>query len=164
VNLADRFWAKVDRRGPGECWLWTGSVNPKGYGSIRVGSRTDGTRSTVSVHRLAYQLANGGIPEGEGYHGICVLHQCDTPRCCNPNHLFLGTQADNVADRETKGRGHWVASKGEAHGRSKLSARDVLVIRAESTRGVAGRTLAGRHGVSTALVSLIINRKVWQHI
>lgn len=89
----ERFWAKVDRRGPDDCWEWTAGCNRKGYGKFSL----DG--ATRQSHRISWELANGQIPEG-----LCVLHRCDNPPCCNPAHLFLGTHADNHADRSLKGR------------------------------------------------------------
>ena len=91
LTIQERFWSKVDRSG--ECWLWT-AAKVQGYGSF------DGRRA----HRVAWELAYGPIPKGVGYHGTCVLHRCDTPACVNPAHLRLGTQADNMADRDAKGR------------------------------------------------------------
>lgn len=90
--IEDRFWAKVDRGG--ECWLWTAGRDSSGYGSLRTG------HTKVSAHRLSWQLHHGQIPPGQN-----VLHRCDNPRCVRPDHLFLGTQADNVADMVAKGRG-----------------------------------------------------------
>ena len=87
LTIQERFWSKVDRSG--KCWLWTASRNSSGYGKF------DGE----GAHRVAWRLAYGVIP-----YGACVLHRCDMPRCVNPAHLWLGTQADNVADMVAKGR------------------------------------------------------------
>jgi HNH endonuclease len=75
------------------CWLWDGAVTNDGYGQVRINNRN------FRVHRLAWEQANGLIPEG-----LSVLHKCDVPSCCNPDHLFLGTQLDNVTDMRTKRR------------------------------------------------------------
>jgi HNH endonuclease len=101
MPIEDRFWPKVSR-GEG-CWLWVGSVLKSGYGQIEIktgpGKRD---RRTERAHRIAWMLSFGQIPEGAE-----VLHTCDTPLCVRPDHLFLGTQADNIADCISKGRAWW---------------------------------------------------------
>ena len=93
------FWDRVDQSaGPTECWPWTGAINKSGYGSYGVGA----TIRTAS--RVAFELANGPIPPGPGYHGYVVMHSCDNRKCCNPAHLSLGTQGDNNSDRDAKRR------------------------------------------------------------
>jgi hypothetical protein len=85
------------------CWLWTGAFHTDGYGQIRLNGKT------LRVHRLAWEEVNGPIPEG-----MAVCHTCDIPGCCNPAHLFLGTQRENIADMRAKGRfrwGPWVNAK-----------------------------------------------------
>lgn len=158
MTLADRFWAKVDRRGPDECWLWTASVNSSGYGRIGLGKRGQGS---ISAHRLSYELANGPIPDGEGYHGTCVLHRCDTPACVNPAHLFLGTQADNLTDAAEKGRMH----PGEAHGMARLTESQIREIRRlYKPYVVPRRVLAERFGVADTTIQAIIEQRSWAHV
>src|SRR6185295_8724912 len=118
--LADRFWERVDRRGPDECWLWTGTQKSSGYGGIRQGSR--GT-PILRAHRLSWELHNGPIPAS-----LCVCHRCDTPLCVNPAHLWLGTHEENMRDRDQKRR--WGKRAGEANGFSRLTNEIVLAIRA----------------------------------
>jgi HNH endonuclease len=94
-----RFWSYVQKASDAECWEWRGSVNNKGYGRLPE-RRGPGVRKAVIAHRLAYQFGVGPIPEGQ-----CVLHRCDNRKCCNPQHLFIGTIADNNRDMWIKGRG-----------------------------------------------------------
>lgn len=93
-----RFWAKVARGQPGECWPWKAGTGDRGYGRFKIGSRL------YLSHRIAYTLEKGPIPTGSGYHGAVIMHSCDNPPCCNPAHLSLGTHTDNVRDMVTKGR------------------------------------------------------------
>jgi hypothetical protein len=92
-----RLARKLKRNG--ECLLWTGAT-ARGYGIISLAGRM------VKTHRLAYELAHGPIPPGEGPHGTVVMHSCDRPLCCNPAHLSLGTQRDNMLDAAAKGHRH----------------------------------------------------------
>lgn len=89
----ERFWPKVDKRGPNECWPWLASNDQHGYGAFWTGEYL------TKAHRFSYSLANGSIPDG-----IDILHRCDNPSCCNPDHLFAGTAKDNVDDMISKGR------------------------------------------------------------
>lgn len=104
----------------GECLVWTGATDPKGYGIIRSGGAGS---PTVRTHRLAWELANGPIPAG-----MWVLHRCDTPGCCNPEHLFLGDHEANMRDMVEKGRARSLS--GEASPKAKLSDADVRSLRA----------------------------------
>jgi hypothetical protein len=99
LTLEERFWAKVDRGDPDECWTWLAYRRPDGYGSLRMGT-LGVDRRNERAHRLSWTLANGPIPAG-----LLVLHRCDNPSCVNPAHLFLGTDQDNADDRQSKGRG-----------------------------------------------------------
>lgn len=157
LTVEVRFWAKVDVRGPQECWPWTGSDDGNGgYGRFKFGS------VNIGAHRVAWILTNGPIPAGSGSHGTCVCHTCDRKRCCNPRHLFLGSHQDNMDDKRMKGRCVTSGIRGEAHGMAKLSESDVIEIRA--ARGEPLGMVAARKGVSKATVSLIQNRKLWPHI
>lgn len=97
---ADLFWAKVNKAG--ECWNWTACVTELGYGKFGAG-----TRGWVRAHRFSWELHNGPIPAG-----MSVLHRCDNPACVRPDHLFLGSIAENSRDMVAKGR----SSRGAAHG------------------------------------------------
>lgn len=94
MTLPSRFWAKVEKRGPEDCWLWTGATTYGGYGVIGVGHA-----KLVRAPRVSYEMVHGPIPLG-----MVVRHKCDTPRCVNPNHLEIGTMRQNVADARSRGR------------------------------------------------------------
>lgn len=139
----DQITSRIEYDTNGGCWLWTGSPKGWGYGSIHTGGKNR------AAHRASYEAHKGEIPPG-----LCVLHKCDVPACVNPDHLFLGSRADNVADRISKGadpskrtrpisesaRLMWRVRRerhgenggvvcGEAHGKSKLTDADVREIR-----------------------------------
>lgn len=147
----ERFWRRVNKTET--CWLWTGTTSRGGYGMINFGEKIR------TAHRVSWEIANGPIPKGDGYHGTCVLHRCDNPPCVNPDHLFLGTVADNNRDREQKDRGN--QPKGKANGWAKLTEDQVLDIR---DGGGTTKEAGERHGVAQAHVSKIRLRKVWGHL
>lgn len=137
------------------CWLWLGCCDQKGYGLVSL------NRVTKRAHRVSYEAATGIAP-GD----LQVLHKCDTPCCINPDHLFLGTNQDNVADKVAKGRqasGDVVAMgmRGERQGSRKLCEQSVREILRSSERGV---DLALRFGISQSVVSEIRSRKAWRHV
>lgn len=158
IPLAVRFEAKVDRsRGPRACHPWIASINGAGYGQIGLGGRGGGNGL---AHRVAWEIANGAIPDG-----LQVLHRCDNKLCVNVAHLWLGTQAENIADMDTKGRGNRVIADGEANGLAKLSTVDVLEIRRAYDAGEATQVqLAERYRVGQSTISSIVLRRTWQHL
>lgn len=94
--VEERFWAKVDRRGPNDCWEWKAGLFPDGYGVFNLSPAQRNARA----HRVAWQFANNQAPP----RGLNVCHECDNPPCCNPGHLWLGTQKQNMHDMARKGR------------------------------------------------------------
>lgn len=143
------FWLKVDKRGSDDCWEWLAYRNPCGYGRVRLGPA-----GKFYAHRIAYYLATGKQPGS-----LCVCHHCDKPGCCNPVHLFLGTDADNVADMVAKGR--LGPREGVSNGSAKLTEAQVLEIRASNATGVA---LAAKYGIYQTTISDIRLRRRWKHI
>lgn len=146
-----RFWDKVDSSaGPSACWPWTGRRRPAGYGQIRVAGRT------LGANRVALELTLGR-PLAPGMKS---LHSCDNPPCCNPAHLQEGTQAENIRQREERGRRNVTGARNP---RAKLTVEDVREIRSLADR-FSRRELAARFGVSGPSVSYIINGKTWTGI
>lgn len=150
--LAERFWAKVQKGGPDECWPWTGGTSLSGYGRIGRGGR-DG--ADVQASRVAWELTNGSIPDG-----LFCLHICDCPGCCNPRHIFLGTNQDNMDDKVRKGR----QNRGETSPVAKLTEDDVRAIRRRREEGISFAKLAREFGISVMQAHRIVNRVRWAHI
>ena len=130
----------------GECLEWTKHVETTGYG------RTWALGKQWSTHRLALEL------EGISTTGHCVLHSCDNRLCCNPAHLRLGTQQENMQDMVSKGR----QLSGSSNANAKLTEQDVREIRA--IRGMYGKDIAAQYGVHPSLIGRILNRQNWRHI
>ncbi len=124
--IEERFWELVERRGKDECWPWTASSNPKGYGQFNIGRARAATQKRKGLchhaNRVAFELTFGEIP-GD----LDVLHSCDNPPCCNPAHLFLGTNADNMRDKHAKGRARCRLGKGQAVEIRRLAANGATV-------------------------------------
>lgn len=147
-----RFWSKVNITD--SCWLWTASVNGKGYGQMSVGGRRGRPHL---AHRLSWQMHRGPIPEG-----MSVLHRCDNPPCVNPEHLFLGTRADNNNDMRAKGRAAPMPNvEGEKHPMAILTASDVEGVRRMLASGNSGRSIAALFGVSESTISDIKRGRSW---
>lgn len=149
-DVESRFWSKVNRKGPDDCWEWQGSPGKDGYGRFGVNGRT------LKPNRFAWELVHGEITEG-----LHVCHRCDNPLCCNPIHLFLGTNADNRADMVSKGR----QARGEKNGNAKLTEAKIHEIRVRlSYGGVTQKSLLTEYDVSRATMSRIANKRRWAHV
>jgi hypothetical protein len=157
LPVETRFWAKVDRTG--SCWEWTAYRQGSGYGWFWV--RGQGPqRVSVLAHRMAWELTHGPIPDG-----LCVCHHCDNPPCCNPVHLFLGTDSDNKVDAWNKGRGTRPCKWGEENGYAKLTEAAIREIRRRyAAGGVTQQELADAYGVNQTKISAAILRRTWAHI
>lgn len=145
-----RFWSKVDRRGPDDCWEWQASRTWQGYGHFGIGGS-----NPYLAHRIAFVIANGDTE-------LCVLHHHDNPSCCNPKHLYAGTIEDNNRDRDNKGRA--ADNRGENSGNTKLTDSDVREIRRLYAGGWLQLEIAGDFGIKQTTVSAIIRRETWKHI
>lgn len=172
----ERFWAAVDKTTA--CWVWKSRKMSSGYGVFSIGGKKYG------AHRVSWNLAHGPIP-----FGLFVCHHCDNKLCVRPEHLFLGTQMDNMQDMHRKGRypdgeRHWTRVKperiargekngsrlhpglaqGSRNGQSKLTDDDVRTIRNLRTGGLTLKTIGDRFGISQGAVCLVVARKTWAHV
>ena len=144
------FWSKVKKTD--SCWNWKGAKVKHGYGEFWLNS------SLQKAHRIAFRIFKGDIPDG-----LIVCHTCDNPSCVNPDHLWLGTHAQNTADCVMKNR-NWTGN-GEANGGAKLNSHQVIEIRARYAVGNVSRTpLAKEYGVSRTTIGKIVNRKKWKFL
>jgi hypothetical protein len=148
---AERFWRKVERTGPDECWHWKIKKGLNQYGQFR----SYDLKRPIGAHVFSFYLANHYIPPE-------IMHKCDVRSCVNPKHLQAGTRKLNMADMKAKGRAPIIERpKGEDHHGAKLTAGDVRAIRASSD-GL--KKLARQYGVNFTTIAAIRRRKTWTHI
>jgi len=155
IPIEIRFWRHVTQGTLNECWLWQG-VKRKGYGVIGKNARW------VLAHRLSWVLHNGPIPDN-----LNVLHRCDVKNCVNPNHLFLGSQADNVRDMDNKGRrgtGGGTKALGELNHKAKLKRGDIPGIRNLFASGTTKADIGRRYRVTAQSIDAIIRGETWKHV
>lgn len=165
-----RFWSKVDKSGgPDACWPWLGTTKPGGYGSFfvtRIPPGSKGKKIYANAHRLAYELTCGPIAPG-----LFACHRCDTPSCCNPNHIFLGTPRENVQDAVAKGRINYHNNGKKSGGKithgSKLATltdEQVVALLNDYDNGALLADLAAKYGCHKAVASEIVWGKRYKWI
>lgn len=157
--LSERFWESVNRNGPihpvmgTACWLWTGHKKPRGYGFLGTSA---GHRY---AHRLSYEIHHGVIPDN-----LCVCHRCDNRLCVNPQHLFIGTHAENMHDMAMKGRANKDVLRGERHPNTRLTEQQVRDIRWRFFVGEPPTHLAVEYKVTKSQIYKIVKGRAWCHV
>lgn len=151
-SLEAKFWKRVIKTDG--CWLWTGALDNCGYGQIHLGMGKH-----CRAHRASWEIHNGGIAGG-----LDVLHHYDNPPCTRPDHLFLGTQADNVADMDKKGRRVNAPLLGMKHWRSKITDDDVRSMRSLKASGVSTGEIAEQFNINRSHAWWIVAGRGWRHI
>ena len=151
----ERFWSKVCKLSAdqGGCWVWTASQDKDMYGKFRLAK--DGKKIDIRAHQYSFELANGISVDN-----LIVCHSCDHPYCVNPAHLFLGTMADNHADRNAKDR----QAKGVKQHLAKLTDDDVRLARNLHASGIKPKALAKKFGVGPSTIYDLLSRKTWKHV
>lgn len=145
-----RFWAKVDRRGPNECWEWTAARHDRGgYGLLNVGG------FIARANRIALEVRLGRALTA----GMVARHTCDNPPCCNPSHLVEGTQLDNMRDAKSRSR-----HKHGERGALKMTGAAVISIRNDVSAGMSVAEAASKYGISQSMASMVTSGTRWAHI
>jgi len=159
-TYSERFWKRIKTGNPDECWPWSGAHNEHGYGSVC----KDGVLR--KAHRVAWELTFGKIPEGKW-----VLHKCDNPPCCNPNHLYIGTIVENTKDaierkRFRSGDQHWMKKHiGSANPNTKLKEETVrLVLLEASQKLLNANQISKKFNIPRTTLRRIIDRVTWKHV
>lgn len=148
-TMDKRFWRWINKAGANGCWLWMRSLSKARYGVLTINGKLN------LAHRIAWELANGPIP-----NQAHVLHHCDIRHCVNPDHLFLGDQRSNIADAKMKGR----MQRGEDRFNAKLQNADIPIIRSRLATGVPAARIARDYGVHVNTIKDVKHRRTWTHI
>lgn len=135
------------------CWTWNGGKYYNGYGQFYEGP------NKICAHRFSYKIFKGDIPKNK-----LVLHECDNRQCVNPDHLFLGTQKDNILDMIKKGRRVHSSRVGQNNGRTTLNDKDILKIRSDYKNGVSVKSICKSYKLSETQVYRIVKKQSWSHI
>jgi hypothetical protein len=154
IDVNERFWPKVDKRGVDECWEWNAHKNHKGYGTFQY-------QGQHLAHRVSWIIEHGEIQDG-----LEVLHRCDNRGCVNPHHLFLGTQIDNILDMRSKGRAAKIP-KGENALNCRLNNSQVIAIRNMYKGRRGGKRMvdiAVIFGVSKSTISNVILKRTYADV
>jgi hypothetical protein len=149
--VEERFWSKVNKDTESGCWHFTGALNELGYGQFSINGKM------IKAHRYSYELHKGPIPEG-----MCCLHACDNRKCCNPDHLSIGTHKENMQDMINKNRQN--KPKGSMHGRSKLTEDQVLSIKKRIASGEKQSNIAKEFGIANCQITYIKTGTTWAHV
>jgi hypothetical protein len=148
ADITERFWSKVDTSA--ECWIWTAAKRRDGYGMFQ----SETARNEVA-HRVAWRLTHGPIPDG-----MCICHHCDNPPCVRPDHLFLGTVADNNRDKTEKGR----QSAGEKNAAARIGRAEALKIVEQRRLGATSAALSGEFGLCISQIRNIVRGNNWKMV
>jgi hypothetical protein len=151
-----RFWRNVSKSE--SCWLWTGSLDDRGYGNL--GVRRPGSRITQRAHRLSWEIHHGPIAGG-----LSVLHKCDVRHCVNPEHLYLGTQKDNVHDSMSRGRQVLPNQVGSRHSHAKLDedmVRHILWL--DANKAMRRGEIAKMLNITASQITAICHGRAWAHV
>ena len=157
-RVMERLWSKIAvTPDPSQCWDWMASTFDNGYGQFKVGTKN------WRAHRFVWTMVHGPIPDD-----LVVCHRCDNPLCCNPDHLFLGSNRDNSQDMVSKGRQR--GNKGEHsvrgsnHPHAKLTEDAVRDIRKRFSQGDTSSTLGRQYSVTKETILSVVHRKTWRHV
>lgn len=146
----ERFWSRIDIRGEDECWNWTAAKTLQGVGALWVNGRN------LYAPRIAYFLEHGKSADN------FVCHHCDNRTCCNPKHIYDGTHADNMRDRQVRCRTN--SDFGEQNGGHKLTTQSILEIRRRRADGESRAAIAIEFGVCKQTITKITGRRCWSHL